>query len=91
MNDSVSLLKDFSKNFEEKPSYGGNQLYIKTTETYFAYVGETEVPIKKVSDLVSIVPAKKAEIEAEIKRLKSSSKEDQLISVVTYLNKLFKP
>lgn len=90
VNDSVSLLKSYRKIFEEKPSYGGNLLYIKTSEVYFVYLGADEFPVKKISDLVAVLPAKKAEIEAEAKRLKSSSKEDQLIGVVAYMNTLVK-
>jgi hypothetical protein len=90
INDSASLVKSFNKFFEEKPSYGGNLLYIKTSETYFVFVGSDEFAVKKVSDLVDVLPAKKAEIEVEIKRLKSSSKEAQIIGVVEYLNTLLK-
>ena len=90
VNDSVSLLKSYKKYFEEKPSYGGNLLYIKTSESYYVYVGGDEFSIKKVTDLTTVVPDKKAEIEAEIKKLKSSSKEAQLIGVVEHLNELLK-
>lgn len=90
VNDSISLVKSFRKTFEEKPSYGSNQLSINTSEFYFAYFNKTEFQVKKASDLLAILPERKAEVEAEIKRSKSLSKEEQLVAVVSYLNSLVK-
>lgn len=90
VNDQVSLVKSYRKTFEEKPSYGSNQLNIETTEFYFAYLNKTEHQIKKPSDLIALMPEKKAELEAEIKKTKSLGKDEQLVKVVSLLNSFLK-
>jgi hypothetical protein len=90
VNGPVSLVKNYKKSFEEQVSFGNTVMNIKTNEFYLAFNGKTEVPVKKTSDLVNLFPAKKAEIEAEIKRLKSATKDDQYVGVVNFVNELMK-
>lgn len=91
VNDSISLLKGFVKEFQEHTSYGSAPEYsIKTTESYIAFYKGQEYEIKKPVDILSILPGKKAEIESFLKKASRSSKEEQLSNIIIFANSLLK-
>jgi len=91
-NDSLSLVKGFHKTLQEHTSYGSATDYsIKTNESYFLYSKGKEYEVRKGSDFVEALPAKKNEIELYIKNLnKKLSREEQLVSVAAFCNSLLK-
>jgi hypothetical protein len=91
VNDSVTLLKSYEKAMVEHKSYGSPIEYrIDTKEKYSVVFNKQIYEIKKAADLTDAMPAKKTEIESHIKKNKSLSKEDQLISTVQYMNTIRK-
>lgn len=92
VNDTLTLLKGFTKQFEEHTSYGSATEYsIKTQESYIVFVKDQEFRVNRPSDFVKILPAKKAQIEQEIKRMNSKLKRDeQLTFIATFCNTLLK-
>jgi hypothetical protein len=92
VNDSLTLVKGFKKTFAQHTSYGSAPEYtIKTEESYFVYLKGHEFEVSKPADLVKILPAKKAEIEQELKKKNSRlSKDEQLSSIVVYCNELLR-
>jgi len=91
VNDRLTLVKGFKKTLEEHTSYGSAPDYsIKTVESYYIFYKDQKTEVRKAADLVKIVPEKKAEIDAFIKKSSDLSREDLLVAATTYANTLWK-
>jgi hypothetical protein len=92
VNDTLTLLKWFTKTFEQHTSYGSATEYtIKTQEHYLVYLKDQAFEIKKPVDFGKVLPALKAEIDAAIKRMNNNlSKDEQLTTIATYCNTLLR-
>ncbi len=89
VNDTITLIKGFRKTLETHTSYGSAKDYsIATIESYYVFYNGKEYDVKKASDLIDVLPIKKKEIEAQIKKTGKLSREEQLKEIVFFCNTL---
>lgn len=87
----ASLYKGLKKKLTEQKPYGSatTEQFINTRETYFILFENRWIPVTKITQVPSLLPNKKAELEAFIKTQRSNgSMDDRMIELIAYYNTL---
>ncbi|MET0392440.1 MAG: hypothetical protein ABW019_04830 [Chitinophagaceae bacterium] len=87
----ATLYKQYSKTMVESKAYASSvtEQTIRTEERYFVAVNNTLARVKKIKDIIELVPDKKTELADYAQKSKlSGKKESDFVALIEYYNSL---